>query len=132
MAFTAEEKARIRMYLGWSARFGQTDTGLEGAMSAVETQPAEEELVREHLTELARVDAAIKASESRFKAAAVGPIQLNRGELSQLRSRGTERVARLATLLGVEVRNNPFASDLPRWRAGYNGPMGGGNSQMQG
>lgn len=132
MAFTDPEKALIREYLGWGARFGRTDTGLEGAMSAIETQPAEEARARAHLVELQRIDAAITASESRFKASVVGSITLNPGELSRLRSRGEERVGRLATLLGVEVRNNPFAASLPRWRAGYGGPMGGGNSQMQG
>lgn len=132
MAFTGEEKARIRMYLGWSARFSQTDTALERAMSAIETQAADEALTREHLAELARIDAAIRGAEARFKASKVGTIELNPKEMSDLRSRGTERVGRLATLFGVEARNNPFAASLPRWRGSFGGPIGGGNEQMQG
>lgn len=132
MPFTDDEKARVRMYLGWSARFGQTDTALERAMSAIETQPADLALAREHLAELARVDTTLRASESRLKAAQVGTIELNPGELSQLRSRGEERVGRLATLFGVETRNNPFRPGGVSWRGGYLGPIGGGNSQMQG
>jgi hypothetical protein len=132
VAFTDDEKATIRMYLGWSARFAQTDTALERAMSAIEQMPADLTLARAHLAELARIDAAITACESRFKADQVGSIKLSQTELSRLRSRGMERVGRMATLFGVEVRDNAFAPDLPRWRGGFLGPIGGGNSQMQG
>ncbi|HUS27602.1 MAG TPA: hypothetical protein VMZ53_03815 [Kofleriaceae bacterium] len=129
---TDEEKASIRMYMGWSARFAQTDTALERAMSAIDGMPADLALVRVHLTELARIDAAIQACEARFKADQVGSITLSQSELPRLRSRGMERVGRLATLLGVEVRDNAFSPDLPRWRGGHGGPSGGGNYQMQG
>lgn len=132
MAFTDEEKATIRQYLGWSARFAQTDTGLERAMSAIETMPADLALARTHLVELARIDAAITSCEARFKAEQVGSIKLSQTELRRLRSRGEERVGRLATLFGVEVRDNAFSPDLPRWRGGSLGPMGGGNGQMMG
>lgn len=132
MPFTDDEKSTIRMYLGWSARFAQTDTALERAMSAIESLPSDLALTRTHLTELARIDAAIQSCESRFKADQVGTIKLSQSELSRLRSRGMERVGRLATLFGVEVRDNAFAPDLPRWRGGFLGPIGGGNSQMQG
>lgn len=132
MAFTGAEKTRIREYLGWSARFGQTDTALERAMSAIEAQPDDEARAREHLTELARIDTAITACEARLKASKVGSIELNQAEMSQLRSRGEERVGRLATLFAVECRNNPFRPSAPRWRGGHGGPVGGGNAQMQG
>lgn len=132
MALTDAEKATIRMYMGWSARFAQTDTALERAMSAIEGMPADLDLLRVHLTELARIDAAIEACEARFKADQVGSITLSQTELSRLRSRGAERVGRMATMLGVEVKDNPFSPDLPRWRAGRTGPIGGGNEQMHG
>lgn len=131
-ALTDEEKATVRMYLGWSGRFAQTDTALERAMSAIDGMAADLALLRAHLTELARIDAALLACEARFKADKVGTIELSQSELSRLRSRGAERVGRLATLLGVEVRDNPFSPDLPRWRAGRTGPVNGGNEQMQG
>lgn len=129
---TDEEKATIRMWMGWSARFAQTDSALERAMSAIDAMPADLALLRVHLTELARIDAATLACEARFKADQVGSITLSQSELPRLRSRGMERLGRLATLLGVEVRDNPFSPDLPRWRGGHGGPSGGGNYQMQG
>lgn len=132
MAFTGAEKTTIREYMGWSARFAQSDTALERAMSAIETMPDDEAKVREHLVELARIDAALVACEVRFKADRVGSITLAPRELKQLRSRGEERLGRLATLLGVEVRNSPFQPSLPAFRASWGGPTGGGNSQMQG
>lgn len=132
MALTGAEQVKIREYLGWTARFSRVDTALERAISAIETMPDDEARVREHLTELARIDAAIVACEDRLKASQVGSITLNRAELTQLRSRGEERVGRLATAFGVEVRNNPFRPGPPRWRGSFGGPIGGGNSQMQG
>jgi hypothetical protein len=132
VALTDEEKTTIRMYMGWSARFAQTDTALERAMSAIDAMPSDLALVRVHLVELARIDAAITSCEARFKADQVGSITLSQTELPRLRSRGCERVGRLATLLGVEVRDNAFSPDLPRWRGGHGGPSGGGNYQMQG
>jgi hypothetical protein len=129
---TDTEKATIRMYMGWSARFAQTDNAIERAMSAINTMAADLALLRSHLTELARIDTAIEACESRFKADQVGSITLSQTELPRLRSRGMERVGRMATLLGVEVRDNAFSPDLPRWRGGHGGPSGGGNYQMQG
>lgn len=132
MAFTDEEKTLIREYLGWTHRFAQVDTALERGMSAIETDAAAADRARAHLTELARIDAAITAAEARFKAEQVGSIKLSESELSRLRSRGAERVGRLARLFGVEVRSNPFSPALPRTRDSFDGPSGGGNSQMQG
>lgn len=132
MPFTDEEKANIRMYLGWTARFAQFDTALERGMSAIEQMPAELAQVRTHLADLARVDAAILACEARFKADQVGKITLSQTELPRLRSRGMERVGRLARCLGVTVRDNAFSPDLPRSTDGFGGPSGGGNYQMQG
>lgn len=132
MPFTDEEKTTIRMYMGWSARFAQTDNALSNAISAIESMASDMAQVRVHLAELARIDAAIVACEARFKADQVGSITLSQSELSRLRSRGAQVVGRLATLLGVEVRDNAFAPDLPRWRGGHGGPLGGGNYQLQG
>lgn len=134
MAFTGAEQATIREYMGWGARFAQEDTALERAMASLGggAFPDEETKTRAHLAELARIDAAITACEARFKADKVGSIELAPRELKQLRSRGTERLGRLARQLGVEVRGNPFEPTLPTFRTGYTGPTGGGNSQMQG
>lgn len=132
MALTDEERCNVRMYMGWGARFAQTDSALERAMNAIDQMPAELSKLREHLTELARVDAAILACEARFKADQVGSITLSKTELPRLRSRGKERVGRMARQLGVAVRDDAFSPDLPRQTDGHGGPSGGGNYQMQG
>lgn len=132
MALTGVQKARIRKYLGWSARFGQFDRAMEGALEAISVDPDQEAEVLADLTECIRIDAAIAAAESRLKATKVGPIDLNQGEIGQLRNRGRTHVGRIATALGVEVREDAFGPDLPRFRAGPWGPHGGGNAQRQG
>lgn len=133
MAFTETEKAQIRLYTGYQARFGQFDGDVERAINAIGSgdHAATETLVRTQLTELERIDAAIVAAEGRFKAAEVGSIKLNPGELGQLRSRGEQTVTRLALLIGVEVRVNVFRAGSG-YRAGAHGPSGGGNAQRQG
>lgn len=130
--FTGAEKATIREYMGWTARFAQVDTALERAMSAIEVDVDNIAKARVHLVELARVDAALVACEARFKADKVGSITLSDRELDKLRSRGEERLGRLATLLGCEVRDSPFSPSLPRFRSSFDGVIGGGNSQMMG
>ncbi|HSR79091.1 MAG TPA: hypothetical protein VLN57_21135 [Xanthobacteraceae bacterium] len=132
MALTEDEKTLIREYLGWGARFGQTDNALERAMSALETSASELARTRVHLAELARIDAAITACEARFKADQVGTIKLSESELARLRSRGSERVGRLARQLTVETRGDPFRPGGSAWRGTFTGPIGGGNAQMQG
>lgn len=132
MPLTEDEKTLIREYLGWSARFGQTDNALERAMSALDTQTFELGRTRIHLAELQRIDTALVACEARFKADTVGSIKLSESELTRLRSRGSERVGRLARQLGVEVRGDPFRPGGAGARRDFYGPAGGGNAQMQG
>lgn len=132
MSLTDDEKTLIREYLGWSARFGQTDNALERAMSALETSPSELTRTRAHLAELQRIDVAITACEARFKADTVGSIKLSETELDRLRSRGSERVGRLARQLGVETRGDPFRAGNVGTRRDFYGPAGGGNAQMMG
>lgn len=132
MALTDDEKTLIREYLGWSARFGQTDNALERAMSALETSSSELTRTRAHLAELQRIDTALVACEARFKADTVGTIKLSESELGRLRSRGSERVGRLARQLGVEVHGDPFRPGGAGTRRDFYGPAGGGNAQMMG
>ncbi len=129
---TDEEKAKIRRYLGWSARWAQFDRALTGSLSAIEVFPAEVDLLREDLAECVRLDAAIVAAETRLKATSVGPIDLNAGEIGALRDRGRTHVARIAGTLGVEVKRDAFGSTLPTTSAGPWGQTGGGNAQRQG
>lgn len=132
MALTEDQKFKIRLYLGWSERFHQFDSELEQAMSALETRPAAEAGVISLLGECERIDQAITAAEGRLKATTVGAIQLNTMEINQLRGRGRQFVGRIASILGVEVRNDVFSEALPSARATRFGMAGGGNRQMHG
>ena len=126
------ERAKVRQYLGWSGRWAQFDSALARAFSALEAQTDETDLVRANLAELERIDTALTAAESRLKADQVGTIKLNRGELTSLCNRGRLFVGRIATTLGIEVREDAFAADAPRFRAGPWGAVGGGNQQRHG
>lgn len=126
MAFTDAEKAEIRLYLGWQARWAAFDGALERAVNAIGSGPylAEENQAREILAELRRIDAALVGAEKRLKARNVGPIALNARELGDLRDRGRTFVGRLARLLGVEPKGDAFGADS------FN--RAGGNYQRQG
>lgn len=132
MALTSAQKFSIRKYLGWSQRFFGTDSALEMALSAIDNDADASADVLANVTECVRIDAAIVAAERRLKASSVGPIDLNAAEIAQLRDRGAQMVGRIASVLGVEVRNNVFSSDLPSSRATSFGMAGGGNRQLIG
>jgi hypothetical protein len=134
VAFTDDNKARIRMYLGYQARFAQFDSVLERALSALDGAEfaAEQALVLEHLAECIRIDAAIVTAERRIKARTVGTIGLNGREIEDLRDRGRTEVARMARALGVPVRGDAFGQTLEAKSASPWGAVGGGNQQRQG
>jgi hypothetical protein len=132
MALTSAQKFSIRKYLGWSQRFFQTDSALEMALSAIDNDVDASADVLANVVECVRLDTAIVAAERRLKAASVGPIDLNASEIEQLRDRGRQMVGRIASVLGVEVRNDVFSSDLPSSRATSLGMVGGGNRQLIG
>ncbi len=133
MPFTEDERAAIRMYTGWGSVFGQFDDTLEQRMYTVENHAATATQIRGFLVELARVDAAITAAESRLKASEVGSITLNPLEVDQLRGRGRQFAARLCRALGVEARGDAFDPALPTDRASVIGMLpGNGGYQLQG
>jgi hypothetical protein len=132
MALTDEQKFKVRLYTGWSERFHQFDSALEHAIAAVENHPAAETGVIALIAECERIDTAITAAEGRLKATTVGSIELNGAEIEQLRDRGRQFVARIATILGIDVRNDVFSGQLPSSRASVHGMSGGGNWQVQG
>jgi hypothetical protein len=131
-AFTPDERAQVRMYLGYSGRFLQTDNELDRALDATDNKAADQTIVRAQLAECVRIDAALTAAEGRLKASKAGPIELNGAEIEQLRDRGRQAVARLARQLGVPARGDAFEGSLPTTTATPWGPLGGGGYQMQG
>lgn len=109
MALTNSQKADIRLYLGWSARFLQVDSQLEGAIAAVQNDAAHEAQLTALLVEVANIDTKLKAAYPRLQASKVGSIELNSGEIGMLRSEGRRFVGRMASVLGVDVRNDVFS-----------------------
>lgn len=132
MGLSDAQRAQVRLYLGWPARFLQTDSALELAMRALDTTPESEALVTSLLASLADIDTKLEAAHARLKAAKVGSIELNGAELVQLRGEGRRFAGRLAALLGVELRVDVFSNNPSTHRSSWNGPVGGGNYQMHG
>lgn len=115
-ALTEQQRADIRLYLGWSARFGQFNSQLEMAMDSLETFPEHQAQIFNPVTGdppglvplLKDLDAQLLGAQKRYKADKVGSIELNRGEPAQLRRDGRQLVARLSAILSVPVKVDVF------------------------
>ncbi len=141
MALSLINKADIRKFLGWSARFHQSDSRLEQAMSAVDTEPEHEAQITNSLTgtppgilaSLEDLDAKLTDAHKRLKALKVGSIGLaGYGEIKSLRNEGRRHVGRLASILGVEVRQDVFSSSGPATFGGFFGMIQGGSYGLHG
>lgn len=114
MALTTTQRAQVRTYLGWPARFWQTTSQLEQAMNAVDGEAAELALVVALLVSLADIDTRLTACYGRLKALKVGSIELpGHGELMALRSEGRKFSGRLAAKLGVAIINDAWSGGGP-------------------
>ena len=133
MALTDTQKADIRFFLGWSARFQQTDSRLEQAMSSIATVPDSETLVIAGIASCKDIDTKLLTAHGRIKAMAVGSIDLpGPMEIRMLRSEGRRHASRMAHTLGVEIRHDAFSPGPYRGQAGYGGVRSGGNYAPQG
>lgn len=118
MALTEAQRADIRFYCGWSARFRQFDSRLEQAMNALASTPETEARITNSITGdppgvlacLHAVDAELTAAHKRLKATKVGSIELNQGEIASLRSEGRRHVTRLCAMLGIEQYADVFGN----------------------
>lgn len=132
MALTSAQKAQIRMYMGWSARFHQTDSALEFALSAVDADADVETLITGILASIADVETKMLDADSRAKVEQVGTIRLQaEREVGIYRSKGRQFIGRMAVILGVDVRHDVFSGTTPQHRAGHGGiltPRGSGGS----
>lgn len=110
MAFTTEQKAQIRKYLGWPGRFHQLRPDLENAFLALDADDSAQVLAE--LTLLTApttgIDARLADALDRLQASAVGSITLNRGEIGFLRAEGRRIVQRMANLLGVRILGSAY------------------------
>lgn len=122
MALTGLQRAQVRRFLGWPARFHQTDDRLEQAMNSLANTPDDESLVIE---DLARCQAALTqmdATETTSKAVGVGPIQLRvHYQIAAILKKGELAAKRIASILGVPFVNNVWHAGSP---AAFAGPFG--------
>lgn len=133
-AFTSGERAKIRLYLGWSARFHQGDSRLEQAMNAIDSEPDDSthDLITGILTSIGEIQTAIQGALGRIKALKVGSIDLpGPMEIGMLRSEGTRFVGQLGATLGVEVRHNFFRASPTRGFASWDGPTSGSGNEIK-
>lgn len=114
-ALTPEERASVRLYLGWPARFYQAEPALEQSMNALDqSDDATHGVVISLLASLADVDAKLVDAHNRLKAKKVGSIELMEDkEVQMLRSEGRRFAGRLAAVLGVEIRHDVFSGMGP-------------------
>lgn len=119
MPFLSSEKARIRVLLGWGARFWQLQTRLEAAMSAVETTlPDETVLIQSYLTQLTSIDTQITSALNTVGVTKVDEIGLDSDQgLQHLRREGARLVEAIAHVLQVEIKKNYYHTSA--LRGGY-------------
>jgi hypothetical protein len=132
--WTDVQKASIRLYLGWSARFHQSDSRLEQAMSAIEgeTTDATHDRIVTMLTSLDDIQERIVDALGRIKAMRVGSIDLpGPMEMGMLRSEGRRFAGQLAATLGVAVRHDVFSGTGPHDFASFDGMSGGSGNEMK-
>ena len=136
MSLTNTQRAEIRKYLGWNARWVQFDSALERAFLFVDNLTAggddsSEVQALALLVKIQTIESEIDASRARFKANKVGTIELNRSEVGQLVGRGEAYIGQLARIFGVEVKGSALRPDMAFSQGPY-GSGGGGSPQRQG
>lgn len=114
MAFTQTEKTRIRMLLGWGARFWQTQTRLERAMEAVEmTLPDETAKIQALLTDLTAIDTRITGQLDTVGTTQVDTIHLQGDQgIGHLRAEGRRLVEAIAVILQVDIKRNYYGGTM--------------------
>lgn len=128
MALTAQNKADIRYYLGYSARYFFTDTILESAMRSIESDPEAEAQVLADVARLQALDTRIEGVYDRLKALRVCDIYVaGKKEMCALKSEGRRIVGRIASTIGVPTRHDVYGSGKYTGQQGYYGIGGSGN-----
>jgi hypothetical protein len=130
MGLNETQKADVRLFLGWQARFHSIDSSLELAMRALDeasNADALDQIVRAIddtkgpgiLAMIKAIDAKIHDDDIMAGVEAAGSIHLKAPEgLGVMRSKGRMWCARMASLLGVRVRSDYFGTTA-------NGPVHG-------
>lgn len=114
MPFSETEKSRIRMLLGWGARFWQLETRLENAIDAVNTTlPEEVTRIQTILTQLTDIDTKITDALGTVGVTGVSAIKLDSDQgISHLRSEGRRLVEAIAAILQVPIKRNYYGGGM--------------------
>lgn len=114
MPLSETEKTRIRMLLGWGARFWQLETRLENAMEAVSsTLPEETSKIQAILVLLTDIDTKITEALGTVGVTGVSSIKLDSDQgLSHLRREGKRLVEAIATVLQTEIKQNYYSQGM--------------------
>jgi hypothetical protein len=113
--FTDEERARLRVLLGWSSLYHETDDRLENAMDAFSTVPTDLARIRTLLTELDTIDALIVQSRDTAGVTKAGSIELMSDSGQGFhKSEGRRLVNAIAALIGCEVKRNYYSAGAPK------------------
>ncbi len=114
MAFSSAEKTRIRMLLGWGARFWQLETRLENALEAVEqTLPDETASIQTILVSLTDIDTKITEALGTVGVTGVSSIHLDSDQgISHLRAEGRRLVEAIAVILQVAIKKNFYGGSM--------------------
>lgn len=114
---TDAQRVKIRTYLGYSDQSRGYYSRLEGAIDVLIAE-AEEEIIC-LLEDLATIETTLKASQKRQKVMQAEDVKLaGHDEIIALWKEGSRYVRRISTILGVEIKENPFSSGSPTGVAG--------------
>jgi hypothetical protein len=130
MALDETQRAAIRHYLGWSERFFQFDSRLEGAMNALDMRPAAEANVVSWMGLLSTLDAQIVDQRDRLKVVKLGTITLDgTRELANLRGTGQQIVGWISATLGIPIQHDVYSPGSPvSFASDHQGSSTGGNN----
>lgn len=112
MAFTNEEKARIRRLGGWGSRWTQTETRLNTSMDAIgATGPWDEKQVRDLLEQLNVLDVRLRENYDLIGVKQTGSIVLDdTAGVAGLRSECARIVEGIYAVLECDVKHNFYRS----------------------
>jgi hypothetical protein len=116
MAFTNEEKARIRLLGGWGSRWSQTETRLNSSLDAIgTTAPWDEKQIRNLLTQLDALDSLLGENRGFIGVKQTGSVVFDdTSGISGLRSEGARIVEGIYAVLECQIKHNFYRSGSPR------------------
>ena len=123
MAFTEAQRATIRLYLGWPARFRSTHNELEQAMTAVGEVAEDSANLLAILPKIAAIDTRLASAMGGSKVDQAGSIILKADNgTSILRREGRRLVRQLSAILACPAGSDFFGTGRGVMGNNYVGP----------